>query len=251
MEHASTRAPIAIVTGGTRGIGRCITQRLHRDGFGLLVVHSDSDQDAAGLEAELHRDDRPLRALRIDLADPAAPAAIFDAAEALGTLTVLVNNAGVTGRIGPIQSLADDALQRIVEVNLVAPVRLCREAARRWQGRRAPSHIVNIGSVAARTGSPGEYVAYAATKAALDTLTIGLARELAHDRIHVNAVSPGTIDTGIHARAGEPGRAARVAGRIPMRRPGQPEEIANAVAWLVSGEASYVTGSVIEVAGGL
>jgi len=251
MEHASTPAAIAIVTGGTRGIGRCIAQRLHRDGFGLLVVHSDSDQDAAALESRLHREDRPLRARRIDLADPLAPAAVFDAAGALGTVTVLVNNAGVTGRIGSIQSLADATLQRIVEVNLVAPVRLCREAARRWQGRRVPSHIVNISSVAARTGSPGEYVAYAATKAALDALTIGLARELAHDGIHVNAVSPGTVDTGIHARAGQPDRAARVAERIPMRRPGRPEEIANAVAWLVSSEASYVTGSVLEVTGGL
>lgn len=117
--------------------------------------------------------------------------------------------------------------------------------------RLAPSHIVNITSVAARTGSPGEYVAYAATKAALNTLTVGLARELAPHRIHVNAVSPGTIDTTIHARAGQPDRAARVAERVPMKRPGHPDEIANAVAWLVSGEASYVTGSVIEVTGGL
>src|SRR5690606_16469957 len=109
----------------------------------------------------------------------------------------------------------------------------------------------NISSVAARTGSPGEYVAYAATKAALDTLTIGLARELAPHRVHVNAVAPGTIDTGIHARAGQSDRAARVAERIALKRPGQPDEIANAVAWLVAGEASYVTGSVLEVTGGL
>lgn len=245
------RAPVAIVTGGTRGIGRAIARRLHRDGFAVLVVHSGSDEDAAGLEAALHRDDHPLRALRIDVADPAAPAAIFDAAETVGHVAVLVNNAGVTGRLGPIEALGDDDLRRVVDTNLVAPVRLCREAARRWQGRDAPSHIVNISSVAARTGSPGEYVAYAATKAALDALTVGLARELAPHRIHVNAVSPGTIDTTIHARAGEPERAARVAGRIPMRRPGQPDEIANAVAWLVSTEASYVTGTVLEVTGGL
>jgi len=117
--------------------------------------------------------------------------------------------------------------------------------------RLAPSHIVNITSVAARTGSPGEYVAYAATKAALDALTVGLVRELAPQRIHVNAVSPGTIDTTIHARAGEPDRPARVAQRIPMQRPGQPEEIANAVAWLVSPEASYITATILEATGGL
>lgn len=245
------RAPVAIVTGGTRGIGRAIARRLHRDGFAVLVVHSSPDGDAASLEAELHRADRPLRALRLDVADPAAPAAIFDAAQALGHVAVLVNNAGVTGRLGPIDALADDDLRRVVDTNLVAPVRLCREAARRWQGRDAPSHIVNITSVAARTGSPGEYVAYAATKAALNALTVGLARELAPQRIHVNAVSPGTIDTTIHARAGEPDRPARVAQRIPMQRPGQPEEIANAVAWLVSPEASYITATILEATGGL
>jgi len=251
MSLDAAPAPVAIVTGGTRGIGRAIAGRLHRDGFAVLVVHSGSGEDAASLAAALHRDDRPLRALRIDVADPSAPEAIFDTADALGPVAVLVNNAGVTGRLGPIDALGDDELQRVVATNLVAPVRLCREAARRWQGRDAPSHIVNISSVAARTGSPGEYVAYAATKAALDTLTIGLARELAPHRVHVNAVAPGTIDTGIHARAGQSDRAARVAERIALKRPGQPDEIANAVAWLVSGEASYVTGSVLEVTGGL
>lgn len=242
---------VAIVTGGTRGIGRAIAGRLHRDGFGVLVVHSGSDEDAMSLETALHRGDRPLRALRIDVTDPDAPAAIFDAADALGRVAVLVNNAGVTGRIGSLETLADGDLQRVVATNLVAPVRLCREACRRWQGRDAPSHIVNISSVAARTGSPGEYVAYAATKAALNTVTIGLSRELARHRIHVNAVSPGTIDTSIHARAGQPDRAARVARGVPLQRPGQPDEIASAVAWLVSNEASYVTGSVLEVTGGL
>jgi len=251
MNETSRPAPIVIVTGGTRGIGRSIVERLHRDGYGILFTHSASGDEASALEAELHRTGQPCRGLRLDVTADDAPARIFAAAEELGDVVALVNNAGVTGRIGPIHELADDDLQRVVAVNLLAPVRLCREAARRWAGRTSRSAIVNISSVAARTGSPGEYVAYAATKAALETLTVGLAKELASARIHVNAVSPGTIDTGIHARAGQPDRAWRVAERIPLKRPGQPEEIAGAVAWLLSGDASYVTGSIVNVSGGL
>jgi NAD(P)-dependent dehydrogenase (short-subunit alcohol dehydrogenase family) len=250
-ESSMERAPVIIVTGGTRGIGRCIVERLHRDGYGVLFTHSGSPEDARAIVAALDRANRPCRGLQLDVAVPDAPAAIFDAAEALGEVCGLVNNAGITGTLGPITQLTDDALARIVAVNLVAPTRLCREAATRWRGRDSRTTIVNISSIAARTGSPGEYVAYAATKAGLDALTVGLAKELAPSNIHVNAVSPGTIDTTIHARAGEPARAARVAARIPLQRPGQPEEIANAVAWLVSAEASYVTGSVVSVAGGL
>lgn len=203
------------------------------------------------LQAALDPSARSCRALRLDVTAADAAPRLFDAAEALGPVAALVNNAGVTGRLGPIEALDDADLERILAVNLAAPVRLCREAARRWRGRQARSDIVNISSVAARTGSPGEYVAYAASKAALEALTVGLARELAPHRIHVNAVAPGTIDTTIHARAGEPGRAARVAARIPMQRPGQPEEVAAAVTWLLSAQASYVTGSVLAVTGGL
>ena len=242
---------IVIVTGGTRGIGRCIVERLHADGYGILFTHSNSDHDAQTLEAALDHAYAPCRGIRIDVSANEAPVRIFDMAESLGFVTGLVNNAGITGRLGPIEALAEDDLDRIMAVNLVAPIRLCREAARRWRGRKERSTIINISSVAARTGSPNEYVAYAASKGALETLSVGLARELAPGNIHVNAVSPGTIDTTIHARAGEPGRAQRVAERIPLKRPGRPEEIADAVSWLMSDGASYVTGTVINVAGGL
>jgi NAD(P)-dependent dehydrogenase (short-subunit alcohol dehydrogenase family) len=243
--------PIIIVTGGTRGIGRSIVERLHREGYGILFTHSSSDTDAAALEQALHAPQRPCRGLRIDVVQHDAAIRIFDAAAALGHVTGLVNNAGVTGKLGPLTGLSDDDLDRIVAVNLTAVIRLCREAARRWSNRSERSSIVNISSIAARTGSPNEYVGYAATKAALETLTIGLAKELAPNNIHVSAVSPGTIDTTIHARAGQPDRAQRVAERIPMKRPGRPEEIASAVAWLISGEATYATGCVLSVAGGL
>ncbi|GAA2869372.1 SDR family oxidoreductase [Streptosporangium fragile] len=246
-----TTRPIVIVTGGTRGIGRSTVERLYADGFGVVFTHSSSDDDARALETALGGPGAPVHGVRADVTGQDAPQRLFDLAESFGEVTGLVNNAGVTGRIGPFTDLTDADLRRVVDVNLVAPVRLCREAARRWAGRAPGAAIVNVSSVAARTGSPHEYVAYAATKAAIETLTIGLARELAPGGIRVNAVSPGTVDTTIHARAGEPGRARRVAARIPWGRPGMPEEIAEAVSWLMSDKASYVTGAVLDVTGGL
>lgn len=240
MEHT----PIAIVTGGSRGIGRAIVACLVRDGFSVLFTHSNSETEADAVAAAFPG---RARALRADVAAPGAAAAIFDAAEALGPVAALVNNAGVTGRLGPFVELTDDDLERVVAVNLLAVTRLCREAARRWRS----GAIVNLSSVAARTGSPGEYVAYAATKAAVDALTRGLARELGPRGIRVNAVAPGTVDTTIHARAGMPDRAAKVAAKIPLGRPGHAEEIAEAVAWLLSEKASFVTGAVLEATGGL
>src|SRR5699024_7405002 len=165
-------------------------------------------------QAAEHADQIPAcQALQIDVTDIDAPAMIFDAAEKLGNVTALVNNAGITGGQGPLAELSDATLERVLAVNLDAPIRLGREAARRWQNRDYPSHIVNITSVAARTGSPNEYVTYAAAKGGMETLTVGLARELAPHHIYVNAVSPGTMDPTTPAPPRHPDTASRLARR--------------------------------------
>lgn len=194
-----------------------------------------------------------MRALRCDVTDPDAPNRMLTAAEELGELVSVVNNAGVTGPIGPLATVTDATVAQVVDVNLVATLRVCREVVRRWNGRvaRDDRSIVNVTSIAARTGAPGEYVWYAASKAGVEALTVGLAKEVAGAGIRVNAVSPGTTDTTIHARAGRPDRAREVGARTPLGRPATPDEIATAVEWLTTTDAGYVTGTVLDVAGGV
>jgi NAD(P)-dependent dehydrogenase (short-subunit alcohol dehydrogenase family) len=252
MADATDRSkPVVIVTGGTRGIGRSTVQRLCGDGFGVVFTHSGSDDEARELEQRLVRAGALVHGVRLDISGDDTPQRLIDLAESYGAVTGLVNNAGITGHIGPFVDLTDTDLRRVVDVNLVGPIRLCREAARRWKESATRATIVNVSSVAARTGSPHEYVAYAATKAALETFSVGLAKELAPNGIRVNVVAPGTVDTTIHARAGEPGRARRVAADIPLGRPGRTDEIAEAISWLLSDKSSYVTGAVLNVSGGL
>src|SRR5690606_9273411 len=174
-------------------------------------------------------------------------------AEELGTVTGLVNNAGVTSRAGAFVDLATADLRRVVDVNLIGTVLCARRAARQMATSRggAGGAIVNISSGAATVGSPGQYVHYAAAKAAVETLTIGLAKELAADGIRVNAVAPGVIRTEIHAReTGDPDRPERAAGSVPLGRPGEPDEVAAPIEWLLSPEASYITGAILRVTGG-
>lgn len=240
----------AIVTGGTRGIGRAVVRRLVRRGHVVLFTYTSDEEGAAEVVREAGAGAVPLRC---DVTAPDAPARIVDRAETLGELTVLVNNAGVTGRIGPLRTADDDTIARVLDVNLTATIRLCREVVARWESRlpRRDRAIVNVSSIAARTGAPGEYVWYAASKAGVEALTVGLAKEVAGQGVRVNAVSPGTTDTGIHARAGRPDRAAAVGARTPLGRAAAPDEVAAAVDWLVSAEASYVTGVVLDVSGGV
>lgn len=241
-----------VVTGGSRGIGAAVVRLAVEAGYAAYFTYVDRADAAEALVEALRQAGGRAACGRADVGDPAAAEAVLEAAEAaLGPVTHLVNNAGITGRLGRFEDTSLETLRRVLDVNVLGTMLFCQQAVRRWRRDARPGVIVNLSSIAATLGSPGEYVHYAAGKAAVEGLTVGLAREVADCGIRVNAVSPGTALTEIHAAAGEPDRPARVAARIPMRRPGRPEEIAEAVLWLLSERASYVTGTVLRVAGGL
>ncbi|MGW1025441.1 SDR family NAD(P)-dependent oxidoreductase [Streptomyces sp. NPDC002577] len=242
--------PVTIVTGGSRGIGAATCVRLADEGHDLVLGYVRNEAAAEKTAAAVRAAGARCLVVRVDTSDEADVERLFDiAAEELGPVTGLVNNAGVTGPLGRFTDVRTDVLRQVVEVNLLGYLLCCRRAARDMAALGSGS-IVNVSSAAATLGSPGEYVHYAATKAATDALTVGLAKELGPDGIRVNAVAPGTINTEMHAAMGDPGRPARIAADTPLRRPGEPEEIAAAIAWLLSPDASYTTGTVLRVAGG-
>ncbi|MFE0754936.1 SDR family oxidoreductase [Inquilinus sp. NPDC058860] len=239
---------LLIVTGGGRGIGAAIARRAARDGWAVCVNYRTDAAAAEAVVAEIAGAGGRAVALPADVSREDEIQALFDRTEAaFGPVRGLVNNAGITGRNGVLADLEAETLRRVVDVNLVGPILCAREAVRRFRAAGTKGAIVSLSSIAAQTGSPGEYVHYAATKGAIESFTIGLGRELAAEGIRVNAVSPGMIRTEIHA----PGRLERVTARIPAGRPGEPEEIAEAVAWLLSDAARYATAMVLKVAGGV
>lgn len=241
---------VTIVTGGGRGIGAAVVARLALAGHDVIVNYR-SDRDAA--EAVAAAAGGRSVAVPADVADPADVERLFAVAAGLGPVTGLVNSAGLTAHLGDLADTPVDTIRRVLDVNLLGTVLCARRAAQVMSTRRGGSGgaIVNLSSAAATLGSAHEYVHYAAAKAAVDAFTMGLAKELAPDGIRVNAVAPGIVRTGIHADAGDPDRPDRLAGRIPLGRAGEPAEIAPAVAWLLGPEATYVTGTVLRVAGGL
>jgi NAD(P)-dependent dehydrogenase (short-subunit alcohol dehydrogenase family) len=245
---------VTVVTGGGRGIGAATVRVLARAGHDVVVGYREDSEAATRVVDSARSEGVQAIAVRADVVREDEVEHLFaTAVEQLGTVTGLVSNAGVTAHIGDLAETPVDVIREVVDVNLVASILCAREAARLMSVRRGGGggSIVNVSSAAATLGSPHEYVHYAAAKAGVEALTMGLSKELADDGVRVNAVAPGIVRTGIHAAAGQPGREDRLASRIPLGRAAEPAEIAPAIVWLMSGEASYVTGAVVRVAGGL
>jgi NAD(P)-dependent dehydrogenase (short-subunit alcohol dehydrogenase family) len=242
-----------IVTGASRGIGAATAKLAAAHGYLVAVNFSTGEAEANSVATEIQNAGGRAIAIHGDISNEEHILKLFRTAEReLGPIKALVNNAGVTGGFARVENVTADAIEKAFAVNVTGSILCAREAVRRMSTRRGGTGgaIVNISSIAARTGGSGEWVHYAAAKGAIDTFTIGLAREVASEGIRVNAVSPGLIDTEIHAANGEPGRLQRLIPTIPMNRAGQANEIAEAVLWLLSPAASYVTGSILEIGGG-
>jgi len=242
-----------IVTGASRGIGTAIAVSAAAKGYQVCVNYLGAEKAAANVVEEIENAGGKALAVQADMAVEADILRMFQVVdEQMAPLGALVNNAGITGRLDRVENYTADRLNGIFTTNITGPFLCAREAIRRMSTAHGGDggSIVNISSVAARLGSPGEYVDYAASKGAIDSMTLGLAKELAEEGIRVNAVRPGVVYTDIHRSSGEPGRVDRVKAAVPMKRGGEPQEIANAVLWLLSEEASYVTGALLDVSGG-
>ena len=242
-----------VVTGGSRGIGSAVCVAAARAGWDVVV---DYVHDAAAAQDVVRRIDAAgghALAVQADVRDADSVERLFAAADAWrGPVTGLVNNAGISGGFARVDTLTPTALAEVLAVNVGGPFLCAGAAVRRMSTLHGGSGgaIVNVSSRAAVLGSPGEWVHYAATKGAIDTMTVGLAREVATEGVRVNAVAVGLVDTDLHAAAGEPGRPDRMRPTIPMQRSGTPEEVAAAVVWLLSSDSSYTTGTVVAVSGG-
>ena len=249
----SAQGKVLLVTGGSRGIGAAICRLAAKAGYRVAVNYTSNVKAADALLAEIKAAGGEAFAIKGDVGNEADVLGMFKAVDAAyGRLDAFVNNAGVVDAKARVDEMDLARLERMMRINVVGSILCAREAVKRMSSLHggAGGSIVNISSAAALIGSPGEYVDYAASKGAIDSFTIGLAREVATEGVRVNAVRPGIIDTEIHASGGQPDRIAAIRGFVPMKREGKAEEVAHAVIWLLSDEASYTTGSILNVSGG-
>ena len=244
---------VAIVTGSSRGIGAATALQLARNNYHVCVNYVSNENAAFRIVAEIEAAGGTAIPVQADVSDESDVVRLFSAVDdRLGPISALVNNAGIVLPQTRVENLDSARIDRMLHTNVTSCFLCCREAVRRMSQKHGGSggSIVNVSSAAARIGAPGEYVDYAASKGAIDTLTRGLSLEVADEGIRVNCVRPGFIHTEMHADGGEPGRVDRLAGSTPLQRGGTPEEVANSICWLLSDDASYITGTFIDVAGG-
>ena len=243
---------VVVITGGSRGIGRATALAAAARGFRVVVGYASNEAAANEVVSAIEAKNGKAIAVKCDVGSEQDILALFKAADDFGELGALVNNAGIVGPSIRVEDMTAERIQRMMAVNVTGSMLCAREAVKRMSTRNggAGGVIVNLSSVAARLGAPNTYVDYAASKGAIDSFTVGLGREVAAEGIRVAAIRPGLIDTEIHASGGEPDRAHRLAHMVPMKRVGTAEEIANAIVWLISDEASYVTSAILDVSGG-
>ncbi|MGJ5816133.1 SDR family oxidoreductase [Paludibaculum fermentans] len=248
-----SESPLILITGGGRGIGAATARLAAAKGYTVCLTYLQGSEEATKVVTEITAAGGHALALQADMRSESAIITLFQKLdERFSRLSALVNNAATLETQMRLDAMDAARMERIFSTNIIGPMLCAREAVRRMSTRHAGrgGAIVNVSSGAAKSGSPGEYVDYAASKGALETFTVGLAREVAEEGIRVNAVRPGFIYTGMHAKGGEPNRVDRVKTLVPMQRGGQPEEVAASILWLLSAEASYVTGAILDVSGG-
>ncbi|MBL3702699.1 SDR family oxidoreductase [Sulfitobacter sp. BDSS02] len=242
---------VCLITGASGGIGAATARLAAERGYDLALSYNGNKAAAEAVSADARKAGARAEIYRADVAKPEDIEALFTAVDRdFGRIDALVNNAGVVDMAARVTDFTHDRLHRMFDINVIGAMLTAKEAVLRMQAQRSGGSIVNISSVAARLGSANEFVDYAASKAAIDTFTKGLANEVATDNIRVNSLRPGLIETEIHAKGGEPDRAERLAVNVPMKRVGRAEEVADAVLYLLSDQASYVTGAFLDVSGG-
>ncbi|MFN5109246.1 MAG: SDR family oxidoreductase [Bradyrhizobium sp.] len=244
---------VVVITGGSRGIGRATALAAAARGYRIVVGYATNQAAADEVVSAIEAKNGKAIAVKGDVGSEADILALFKAADGFGTLGALVNNAGIVGKSGVrVDEMSAERIQQMMAVNVTGSILCAREAVKRMSTRHGGKGgvIVNLSSVAAKLGAPNTYVDYAASKGAIDSFTVGLGYEVAGEGIRVAGIRPGLIDTDIHAAGGEPDRAHRLAHLVPMKRVGTADEIANAIVWLISDEASYVTSAILDVSGG-